>query len=161
MTEPTSHKTAMDWALCTILWSRHCSVASPNTYPTSPRASHSKICHFAATIHLLPPVSVTDIARFCRCRVPMDYFVATWPLVADETCNKQRIQQPWDSKTYQSLLPRRYGFLDFLRIEHWRVGCLETISWSLLTLQLCRILFGCIECIIMSLGCYQIHFITV
>ena len=87
MTEPTSHKTAMDWALCSILWSRHCSLASPNTYPASLHASHSMICRSATTICLLPPVSVTDIVRFRRCRVPIDYFVATWPLAANETCS--------------------------------------------------------------------------
>ena len=87
MTELTSHKMAMDWALCSILWSRHCSLASPNTYPTSLHASRSMICCFVTTIRLLPPVSVTDIVRFRRCRVPIDYFVATWPLAANETCS--------------------------------------------------------------------------
>ena len=87
MTELTSHKTAIDWALSTILWSRHCGLASPNTYPTSLHASRSMICRFVTTIRLLPPVSVTDIVRFRRCRVPIDYFVATWPLAANETCS--------------------------------------------------------------------------
>ena len=42
------------------------------------------ICRFVAT-HLLPPFSVTDIVRFRRCRVPINYFVTTWPLAANET----------------------------------------------------------------------------
>ena len=79
MTELTSHKTAIDWALSTILWSRHCGLASPNTYPTSLHASRSMICRFVTTIRLLPPVSVTDIVRFRRCRVPIDYFVQLDP----------------------------------------------------------------------------------
>ena len=85
MTEPTSHKMAMDWMLCPILWSRHCSIASPNTYPTRLCVDCNKICHFAAANqHLLPP-NMTDIIRFRQCRVPIDYFVATWLLAANKT----------------------------------------------------------------------------
>ena len=43
------------------------------------------ICRFAATICLLPPVSVMDIICFRRCRVPIDYFVTTGPSAANET----------------------------------------------------------------------------
>ena len=47
-----------------MIGSCHCSLASPNIYPTSPLASCSKICHFAATNPCLLPPNVADIICF-------------------------------------------------------------------------------------------------
>ena len=58
--------------------SRHCGLASPNTYPTSLHASRSMICRFVTTIRLLPPVCVTDIVRFRLCRVPISWQLDPW-----------------------------------------------------------------------------------